>query len=187
MSGKQPHPTWVVAAGLAWALGAPTGCDEHDRHAYPEPPASVAPETVTVEPRTQLLPTFPCSSKCHAARAPQPEKRLLTEFHTFRNAEFHHGDPAGWCYQCHSQENIDRLVIASGELVTFDEAYLLCGGCHGDKLRDWRLAVHGKTMGHWTGNKIRRSCTGCHNPHNPTFPHLVPEAPPVSPEHGERM
>ena len=129
-----------------------------------------------------MLQTYPCWEKCHSKRVANPKKRELVQFHTIRNTEFHHGDPAGWCYQCHSQENINRLRTEKGELVTFDEAYLLCGSCHGDKLRDWRLQVHGKTLGGWRGKQVRRSCTACHNPHNPHFGHLKPEPPPVPPE-----
>jgi uncharacterized CHY-type Zn-finger protein len=134
-----------------------------------------------VEPRQQALPTYPCSS-CHEELERRPERRKLVEFHTVRNQEFNHGDTEYWCYQCHSSENIDRLVvIASGRFVTFDEAYVLCGSCHGDKLRDWKAAVHGKTMGNWKGKQVRRSCTGCHNPHKPRFGSLRPEAPPIRP------
>ena len=175
------NPSSFVALALA-ACFALLACEEAERHIHPgEAPAVSEPLNVTVEPRIGLLPTYPCS-RCHDKIERNPEKRLLVKFHTVRNKEFHHGEPKAWCYNCHSQVNIDRLVTSGGELVTFDEAYKLCGGCHGDKLRDWKMAVHGKTMGHWNGSKIRRSCTGCHNPHRPAFPHLQPESAPPPPE-----
>lgn len=180
--GLSSARAWAIL-GLAAAIGAigAVGChDARANEASAKPASSAAGQNVSVEPRAKLLPTFPCSS-CHQHLKPNPEKRELKEFHTVRNKELHHGDSAAWCYQCHSQTNIDRLVIARGDLVTFDEAFLLCGSCHGDKLRDWKLAIHGKTMGHWRGDKIKRSCTGCHNPHAPKFPAIEPEEAPWPP------
>lgn len=171
--------TLSLSLAATCVLGA--GCEAPERHRKPAPPASSAEDHVAIEPRTPLLITFPCS-RCHQHRTTNPTQRLLTEFHTARNKELHHGDAKGWCYHCHSETNIDRLVTASGKLVTFDEAYLLCGSCHGDKLRDWQLQIHGKTMGNWRGDKVRRSCTGCHSPHNPKFVALEPEKPPVPPD-----
>lgn len=159
-----------------------TGCSDDGPHGPRSLPVHEnGGTTIAIEPRQQWLPTYPCSS-CHDDLPRRPERRKLVEFHTARNRELNHGDTEYWCYQCHSAKNIDRLVvIASGRLISFDQAYLLCGSCHGDKLRDWKAAVHGKTMGNWRGNKIRRSCTGCHNPHKPKFSALAPEAPPIPP------
>jgi uncharacterized CHY-type Zn-finger protein len=165
---------------VGWLVIA--GCDEHEPHGIAALSVHAGlPEVVAIEQRQASLPTFPCSS-CHDDLEQRPSRRKLVEFHTARNAELKHGDTEYWCYQCHSAKNIDRLVvIASGKLVSFDEAHVLCGSCHGDKLRDWKLAVHGKTMGNWSGEKLRRSCTGCHNPHKPRFSALVPEARPIKP------
>ena len=45
---------------------------------------------------------------------------------------------------------------------------MLCGKCHGDKLRDWRDGIHGKRIGSFTSTGKKRwfTCTECHNPHN---------------------
>jgi hypothetical protein len=135
---------------------------------------------LSVEPRSQLIPTFPCSG-CHRDRAPNPERRRLEAFHVLRNAELDHGDRSLWCYQCHSIKDIDKLVTANGSLVTIDEADKLCGSCHGDKGRDWRNGIHGMTLGGWAGQKRRKLCTNCHDPHNPWFPTIAPEPPPAPP------
>jgi cytochrome c553 len=75
--------------------------------------------------------------------------------------------------------------------VSFDAAQLLCGKCHGDKLRDWRDGIHGKRIGDWasTGKKRWFTCTECHNPHNVQdgernrgFVQLAPESPPQLPK-----
>jgi uncharacterized CHY-type Zn-finger protein len=169
----------LVTLAMGWLVLV--GCDESPHGPASLPVHSNPPSAVAVEPRQQWLPTYPCSS-CHDDLEQRPNRRKLVEFHTQRNQEFNHGDTEYWCYQCHSAKNIDRLVvIASGKLVTFDQAYMLCGSCHGDKLRDWKAAVHGKTMGNWRGEKLRRSCTGCHNPHKPRFSALKPEARPLGP------
>jgi len=163
------------------------GCHQPERHRGDVEGPKQDPETAKVEPRTQFLVTYPCSAKCHSKRNTNAQQRQLVEFHSQRNKELHHGDSKAWCYQCHSETNIDRLVLPNGSQVSFDEAHLLCGSCHGDKLRDWKLAVHGKTMGHWRGEQIRRSCTACHNPHNPPFGKLEPEHGPVPPQKAGKM
>jgi hypothetical protein len=178
--------TLVAFAALAALVGCHKPEREYKKHGLELPPANAehaatVPSPITLEPRTPLLVAYPCS-RCHANQKPNPERRVLVKFHVLRNTELHHGDSQKWCYHCHSIENIDRLVLPSGTLVEFDEAPKLCGSCHGDKLRDWNLQVHGKTMGHWQGAKVRRACTGCHNPHRPAFQPIEPEPAPPSPE-----
>lgn len=133
---------------------------------------------VTVAARTPLLPTYPCS-RCHAERAPNPVERKLVDFHTQK--VLHHGDSKGWCYRCHTKDDIDKLHEPDGTLVSFDEAPLLCGACHGDKLRDWKAGIHGLNTGYWNGARTRYSCTYCHDPHSPKFPSMTPEHPPALP------
>jgi hypothetical protein len=150
----------------------------------PSSEPSASPSGVSVEPRSQLIPTFPCSG-CHRDRLANPQRRRLEAFHVLRNAELDHGDPSLWCYQCHSVKDIDKLVTANGSLVTIDEADRLCGSCHGDKGRDWRNGIHGLTLGGWAGPQKRKLCTNCHDPHNPWFPTIPPEPPPAPPSHGQ--
>lgn len=153
------------------------GMDEPE-HLHTTRPAPSASGGITVEPRQRLLPTFPCS-RCHEDRAPDPRERRLVEFHAQKVLE--HGTEKGWCYRCHTKDNIDQLHLLDGTLVGFDEAYELCGGCHGDKLRDWKAGIHGLTTGYWAGERLRRSCTYCHDPHNPHFPAMTPERAPARP------
>jgi hypothetical protein len=168
----------AVAATLLMLLA---GCQMAGEHGdTPPAPLSSAAEQVLVEPRAQLLPTYPCSS-CHKDRAPDPKRRLLKEFHKTRYEEFLHGDDEFWCYQCHALDNLDRLRLANGQIVSFDEAPALCTSCHGDKLSDWKKGIHGLAAGEWNGVKYKRSCTACHNPHNPRFQAMEPEKPPQRP------
>jgi hypothetical protein len=157
------------------------GCSDGPHAELSQPlAANESADVVSIAPRSQLIPSYPCS-QCHRGREPNPQRRQLRDFHVVRNAELDHGDPSLWCYQCHSIENIDYLVVPSGANVSFDEAYKLCGGCHGDKGRDWRAGIHGQTVGYWRGPKVRMSCTNCHDPHNPWFAAIVPERPPAPP------
>jgi hypothetical protein len=175
-SGYVNPTSWLFLGGLCVACsGNPV---ERRQPGADQTPAST---TLTVEPRSQLIPTYPCS-QCHSKLTPNPTRRQLATFHVIRNAELDHGDRSLWCYQCHSVKNIDKLVTANGSLISFDEANQLCGSCHGDKGRDWRDGIHGMTQGYWRGPKRRKLCTHCHNPHNPWFPTIVPEPPPAPPQ-----
>jgi hypothetical protein len=77
-----------------------------------------------------------------------------------------------------------------GEPISMDQPQLLCGKCHGDKLRDWRDGIHGKRIGDFTSTGKKRwfTCPECHNPHNVQdgtrnkgFIQLQPETPPQLP------
>jgi hypothetical protein len=131
---------------------------------------------VTVEDHPALLATYPCSG-CHDERKPDPRERKLVEYHTKKNG-FDHGTKQGWCYRCHSLDDIDKLHTSLGKPVAFTDPQDLCGSCHGDKLIDWNAGLHGLNRGSWTGPKVRRSCTFCHDPHKPAFEPMVPERPP---------
>lgn len=122
---------------------------------------------------------FPCS-QCHVDLELNPERRLI-EMHEEIQESFDHDSDNRWCLDCHDLESRDSLRLASGELLGFDESYKLCGQCHGDKLRDWKVGVHGKRTGYWNGRKKYLLCAHCHDPHSPSFNKLVPEPPPERP------
>ena len=122
---------------------------------------------------------FPCTA-CHANRAPSSVKRVLT-WHEEIDTIFSHDKENRWCLDCHSLASRDSLKLASGKLIPFQESFKLCGQCHGDKYRDWKVGVHGKRTGDWNGKKTYLLCVHCHNPHTPKFKSLKPEAPPHIP------
>jgi len=121
---------------------------------------------------------FPCS-QCHASMKPNPTRRVLTDYHT--DIVLHHAEGQRWCTDCHNLLDRDKLRLVSGELIDFSESYRLCGQCHGDKFRDWKVGVHGKRTGQWNGDKEYLLCVHCHNPHDPKFKALKPMPPPVRP------
>lgn len=124
---------------------------------------------------------FPCSD-CHSEMEPNPKRRELVDMHDDIDAIFDHDRENRWCIDCHNLANRDSLKLASGKLIGFDESYKLCGQCHGDKLRDWKVGVHGKRTGEWNGKKEYLLCVHCHNPHSPKFKELTPEPPPMRQE-----
>jgi hypothetical protein len=123
---------------------------------------------------------FPCSD-CHADMEPNPTRRELEEHTEIANA-FNHASEQRWCLDCHNPDDRDKLRLASGALISFEESYLLCGQCHGTIYRDWKAGVHGKRTGEWNGKKLYRLCVHCHNPHTPRFKQLIPLPPPNRPD-----
>ena len=124
---------------------------------------------------------FPCS-ECHAYQETNLNRRELADMHSEISESFNHDSENRWCLDCHNAENRDFLHLASGKLIKFEESYLLCGQCHGDKLRDWKVGVHGKRTGEWNGKKQYLLCVHCHNPHSPKFEKLAPKPPPIRQE-----
>lgn len=122
---------------------------------------------------------FPCSD-CHLDMVANPKRRELVEMHD--DVLFDHDSENRWCLACHDLNQRDSLRLASGKLLSFDESYKLCGQCHGPKIRDWRLGIHGKRTGMWNGKKEYRLCVSCHNPHSPKIKPIEPLAAPLKPE-----
>ena len=120
---------------------------------------------------------FPCND-CHSEIEPNPIRRELVDMHDDISAIFNHDSENRWCLDCHDMNNRDSLKLASGKLLSFEESYKLCGQCHGEKLRDWKVGVHGKRTGYWNGKKEYLLCVHCHSPHSPRFNPLTPEPPP---------
>lgn len=169
---------------LAWALGlfltltpmtilaqAPTqGTEESptpDGIQVPSPPFSEG--------------VFPCTS-CHDGKSMKvnTHPRQLKDMH--EDILLKHGPANRWCLDCHDPYDRDKLHLVNGERIDFTVSYLLCGQCHGDKYRDWRVGVHGKRTGHWNGTKEYLLCVNCHNPHSPHFKPLKPLPPPIPPQ-----
>jgi len=123
---------------------------------------------------------FPCSD-CHGDMEVNLERRELTEMHD--DIVLDHGPKERWCFDCHNPDDRDRLRLANGTLIDFDESYRLCGQCHGTIYRDWREGIHGRREGYWNGAKSYLLCAHCHNPHAPKFQPIKPLPPPVRPQY----
>ena len=138
-------------------------------------------EEYAVEPPPFSDGIYPCND-CHANFAPNPVRRNLVQWHDDISAMFNHDSENRWCLDCHDLKNRNYLRLASGQLLDFKESYKLCGQCHGEKYRDWKVGVHGKRTGYWNGKKEYLLCVSCHNPHSPRFKELTPDPPPVRQE-----
>ncbi|MCG6552241.1 MAG: hypothetical protein L7F77_07935 [Candidatus Magnetominusculus sp. LBB02] len=130
--------------------------------------------TTTTPPFTEGI--FPCTA-CHASMPPNKEKRTLS-FHT--EIQLKHGD--NWCLNCHDAANRDMLHMANGDLIPFEKLYQVCGQCHGNIYRDWKIGIHGKRVGYWNGDKTYYLCVNCHDPHSPKFKPLKPLPVPAGPK-----
>jgi hypothetical protein len=126
---------------------------------------------------------FPCSD-CHNGELPtRTKRRTLRVAH--QEIVLQHDEQNRWCLDCHDVEDRDVLHLASGERISFEESYRLCGQCHGDKYRDWRAGVHGRRSGQWDGEKQYLLCVHCHNAHSPRFQPIPPEPTPIPPKRTE--
>lgn len=179
-------PSWAralqvsAAAALLVATGTRAGEPAPPApRASPSPPAAPRQELFQAEPPPFSPGIFPCS-QCHTSPG-DPTRRTLS-FHEDVQSRFRHDSEHRWCLDCHDRNDRDVLHLSSGEKVPFTESYRLCGQCHGDKYRDWRVGVHGKRVGMWNGPKTYYLCVNCHDPHSPRFKPIRPMPPPVRPE-----
>ena len=164
---------------------------------------SIPAGKAVVKPRTEKLALMPmCGTACHNGVGPKsnpptlPKSNKPTPIPTMAAMvpdlqNLQHGRERVWCMSCHHTTQRNKLVDNFGDPVSFDQPQLLCGKCHGDKLRDWRDGIHGKRIGEWasTGKKRWFTCTEGHNPHNVQdgarnrgFVQLAPESPPQLPK-----
>ncbi|MDR2238914.1 MAG: hypothetical protein LBE33_00540 [Zoogloeaceae bacterium] len=162
---------------------------------------SIPDDKAVVRPRSEKLNLLAmCGTACHnntlplASRVPPtlPKNNRPVPIPTMEGmlpeiANLQHGRGRIWCLDCHHTTKRNMLVDHFGDPISFDQPQLLCGKCHGDKLRDWRDGIHGKRIGEFasTGKKRWFVCTECHNPHdvqngdrNRGFTQLQPELPP---------
>jgi hypothetical protein len=155
---------------LAVLAATPASATEPKPLAAPEAKGAKRPAAEQVQamspPFTEGI--FPCSG-CHDGKEKVNTARRELGFHDEQASIFAHDAEHRWCLDCHDAQRRDQLHLTNGDLVPFTESYRLCGQCHGDKLRDWRVGVHGKRIGSWDGKKTYFLCVNCHNPHAPLF------------------
>lgn len=135
------------------------------------------PEQKFIKPRPPFSQgLWPCS-QCHKGMPPGPERKL-TLMH--QDIQLKHM-PGGWCFDCHNPSNRDTLKLFTGQTVSFDQSYLVCGQCHGFIFQEWKHGLHGKRIGMWNGDKTYYTCINCHWPHEPHFKPIKPFPAPVKP------
>jgi hypothetical protein len=130
--------------------------------------------TVVSRKGTSLF--YPCV-QCHSVMQPRSEIRQLYAPHQI---EIEHGSGRIWCLSCHDINTRSNLTTLLGEAVDFDDAHLVCGGCHSNRHKDWYFGAHGKRVDNWQGERTLYSCTHCHDAHKPAIQARAPKpAPPV--------
>ncbi len=115
-------------------------------------------------------------------RTANPQPRILVRMH--RDIRLKHGNGEFWCLACHNAQERNYLALLNGELISFEDSYRVCGQCHGNIYRDWKIGIHGRRVGQWNGKKLYLLCAHCHNPHDPKFRKLPGMEPPQPPSFG---
>jgi len=125
-------------------------------------------------------PVMVACATCHDTREPNFNTNggaQLKEFHLGLN--YSHGDQT--CLSCHNAEDYGTLKRADGRTLEYTDTMQLCAQCHGPQFRDYQNGSHGGMTGYWDlkqGPRERNTCTGCHDPHHPKFPQVMPVFPP---------
>ncbi len=182
-----PGTVRISAAQLVSSGGDASGLSCYSCHHQDSPPeVKLDAEHRIVLPRehADLIISMRNCAECHSKNeavalnydatgnviVPEAHQGLLAMAHgrNFRNEN---------CYNCHDRNQLDQLHTPEGAKLKFDQATLLCAGCHGPTYRDWEVGVHGRTSGYWdrqAGPIQRVQCTSCHDPHAPAFTGIIP-------------
>ena len=122
------------------------------------------------------IPMFPCSD-CHKKMEINYTPRKLKEKHA--DLVVDHGNDRFWCTACHDGKGMDFLASKDGRPIDMDHGYLHCGECHFKAHKDWEYGVHGLRIGMWKGARVLRTCTECHDAHQPQTAPEIPIPAPV--------
>lgn len=161
----------LILAGVIFALPNSTSIPMHEPVLVTAEQIEPVPvRTPMADPPTTVIGTYAqrCSS-CHRlfdSTEPTPEK-----LNQHVDLVHDHGLNSR-CFNCHDNEDREKLVLRDGTKISMADALQLCSQCHGPTYRDWTKGIHGKTMGSWdasSGKQVRLKCTECHNPHAPAF------------------
>lgn len=127
---------------------------------------------IALRARGAALGQYPCTS-CHLGRKVTMENRRISDAHN--NVQPVHPHQTGAvCSTCHAAENVELLILRSGERASLDESYRLCGQCHFVEADAWAGGGHGKRLDGWQGRRVVMACTDCHDPHRPAVESRIP-------------
>ena len=125
-------------------------------------------------------------SECHALF--ESQHQTDPDLRQHKNLGLDHGMNER-CFNCHSYEDRNMLILDDDVEIGFDEVERLCAKCHGPTYRDWQAGMHGKTLGSWRSDspEFRRlACNECHDPHAPAFDPIATLPGPNTLRMGER-
>jgi hypothetical protein len=119
--------------------------------------------------RTEDIVSFPCQN-CHTAPLSQLANSNKENKKAHWDIEVNHASKSVMnCTTCHNSKNTNYLNSLSGELISFDKSFELCGQCHSTQYKDWQGGAHGKSISGWKPPRVVKTCVNCHNPHNPAI------------------
>lgn len=130
----------------------------------------------------------PTCDRCHETLDTNPVPRTLendVEYQPDHAFELQHGEEM-WCLDCHGKADRTTLRLANGSVVewTPENEMRQCAACHGPVFEDWKNQIHGKWTGSWDEPTSEKTCTDCHDPHDPEFHAIEPEPAPREPPAG---
>jgi hypothetical protein len=122
---------------------------------------------------------YACHDKAKPTAIKYDENHKIVMPKEHEDITMHHGrhERNNNCYNCHNEANLELLQPRDGRELKFAESTQLCGSCHGPTLRDWEAGAHGRLNGYWKtelGERTRKDCVNCHDPHAPKFPGRKP-------------
>ncbi len=127
------------------------------------------------EKRGLEITSFPCSNCHNQPLEAMLKNRDLNKKRAHWNIHIAHaGEEAMNCTTCHAKNNMDKLASLTGEFISIDESYKLCGQCHSTQYKDWQGGAHGKQLNGWKPPRVAKTCVSCHNPHQPAFESRFP-------------
>ncbi len=163
------------------------------RAAFDRPVTTPRIETDLLDPLGRPV-SVSCAS-CHANLEPDLQTNHaadLTDFH--EGLVYEHGSLT--CLSCHHAQDYNSLRLTDGRAIDYASVLRLCSQCHGPQARDYERHAHGGMMGFWDtrrGERVRKACIDCHDPHAPRMPAMVSTfrphdrflAEPAESEHGD--
>ncbi|MBT4762469.1 MAG: hypothetical protein HOO06_12275 [Bdellovibrionaceae bacterium] len=116
--------------------------------------------------KKRLLPErYNLCQKCHKKKKKIPFPSSKRPQMEHRKIGLKHGHEKMSCNYCHNRSNHNYLRSTEGFPADFKNSSFLCGSCHGSTYRDWKVGVHGKRVGKWSGIKTQFQCIDCHGSH----------------------
>jgi hypothetical protein len=128
--------------------------------------------------------TDACDS-CHRPGRPVIQTERIEDAHRYILPR-HPEESGTHCITCHAPDDVERLILASGERIEMGHAYRLCAQCHFQQVDDWAAGIHGKRLDGWRGRRVLMGCADCHDPHGPAIEPRVPFPGPQLPRTGRR-
>ncbi|WP_196890811.1 cytochrome c3 family protein [Aureivirga marina] len=158
---------------------------------------TVAAHHFGIPKRTSMVDSYPCN-KCHAVSIDELKSKggnfvtpkdkahegvtakdckscheYLKKSHW--NISLNHADDNAMnCATCHNQDEMNNLSSLTNKNINFNNSYQICSQCHSTQFNEWKNGAHGKQLTGWGEPKVRQTCVGCHNPHDPAIKHRWP-------------